>query len=627
MKENGRQPNSTPVSAFATWRRLLGYLRPYWRWAAIAFISVLASVLLQVALPIILLSVIDHGMQLGNSGYRYMILAGALICGLSLLRGGSSLLFRYFGERLSHFIAYDVRNQIYDRVQRLPFAYHNRTPTGTLITRAISDVDEIQRYYAYGLVDGIYILLLFSCILTVMISISPLLTVVALIPLIPLMKYSHSFITRVAPRWRKIMDRIQVLSNHLQENILGAAVVRAYAREEHEKQRFARQNQKLYDEQLDLVRQWTFFFPATSFLVASTLAAVLLFSGLMVLTDFGNITVGMLASFNTYVLMLAQPLRFLGFVILLTSQAVASSQRAFEIMDTPLQIRSLPDAKPMPGIAGRVEFQQVCFQFDDGNSPTLQDISLVAEPGQSIALLGATGSGKTTIINLIPRYFDVSEGRILIDGHDIRAVDLASLRRQIGMVLQDSLLFSATIAENIAYGRPEASEKEILAASRAANAHEFISELPRGYATLIGERGITLSGGQRQRVAIARALLINPRILILDDSTSSVDTHTEVLIQLALRKLMQNRTTFIIAQRLSSVINADQILVLDQGRIAERGNHFDLLALNGRYREIYDLQLADQERTRAAYLPAQPQLVERRATNELQKLIERLDRH
>ena len=627
MTENNVNPTTKNTQAFASWQRMMGYLRPYRHWALVAFFSVLGTTLLQTTLPLILRAVIDHGAILGDEGYRYMLLAGGLICALGFLRGGTGFLFRYFGERLSHYVTYDIRNEVYDRVQRLPFAYHNKTPTGTLITRAISDVDEIQRYFAFGLVDGAYTLLLFIGITIAMLLASPLLTLMAMLPLVPLMLYSRSFITRVAPRWHLIMNRIQRLSNHLQENILGAAVVRAYAREEHEKRLFAEQNQFLYHEQLDLVRQWTFFFPASAFLVAAALASVLFFGGVMVLNDIGGVTIGTVVSFNAYVLMLAQPLRFLGFVILLTTQAIASSQRAFEILDTPIPIRNRPHAKPMPRLEGHVRFENVSFQFDDGNSPMLRNISLEAEPGQAIALLGATGSGKTTVTNLIPRYFDVSGGRICIDGYDIREVELRSLRRQIGFVLQESLLFSATIAENIAYGRPEAREEEILAVSRAANAHEFISELPRGYATMIGERGVNLSGGQRQRVAIARALLIDPRILILDDSTSSVDTHTEVLIQLALRKMMHKRTTFIIAQRLSSVMSADQILVLDEGHIVERGTHAELLLLDGLYREIYDLQLADQERTRAALAPARPQLVERRATNELQKLIDRLDRH
>ena len=627
MTENNVNPTTKNTQAFASWQRMMGYLRPYRHWALVAFFSVLGTALLQATLPLILRAVIDHGATLGDEGYRYMLLAGGLICALGFLRGGTGFLFRFFGERLSHYVTYDIRNEVYDKVQRLPFAYHNRTPTGTLITRAISDVDEIQRYFAFGLADGAYTLLLFLGITIAMLLASPLLTLMAILPLIPLMRYSHTFITRVAPRWRLIMNRIQRLSNHLQENILGAAVVRAYAREEHEKRLFAEQNQLLYHEQLDLVRQWTFFFPASAFLVAAALASVLFFGGVMLLNDIGGVTIGTVVSFNAYVLMLAQPLRFLGFVILLTTQAVASSQRVFEILDTPIPIRNRPHAKPLPRLEGHVRFENVSFQFDDGDSPMLRNISLEAEPGQAIALLGATGSGKTTVTNLIPRYFDVSGGRICIDGYDIREVDLHSLRRQIGFVLQESLLFSATIAENIAYGRPEASEEEILAVSRAANAHEFISELPRGYATMIGERGVNLSGGQRQRVAIARALLIDPRILILDDSTSSVDTHTEVLIQLALRKMMHKRTTFIIAQRLSSVMSADQILVLDEGHIVERGTHAELLLLDGLYREIYDLQLADQERTRAALAPARPQLVERRATNELQKLIDRLNRH
>ncbi len=628
MKENNIPESPDRLNHFASWRRMMRYLKPYRVWALIAFISVLATVLMQSTLPIVLREVIDQGAKLdGDVGLRYMLLAGILICGLGILRGGSGFLYRYFGERMSHWVAYDIRNEVYNKVQRLPFAYHNRTPTGTLITRAISDIDEIQRYFSFGLIDGIHTFFLFCGISIAMLLSSPILTLSAILPLIPLMLYSRSFILRVAPRWRAIMDRIQKLSNHLQENILGVAVVRAYARENHEKDLFSKQNGLLYFEQLDLVRQWTFFFPASAFLVASALASVLFFGGLLALTGTGEVTVGTVVSFNAYVLMLAQPLRFLGFVILLSTQAITSSQRVFEILDQPISIRSHPKAPTLGRIEAHVTFENVVFQFEDAEKPILNDITFEAHPGQSIALLGNTGSGKTAIVNLIPRYFDVTAGRICIDGTDIREVELSSLRRQIGVVLQESLLFSASIAENIAYGCPEASEKEILAAARAANAHEFISELPEGYATMIGERGVTLSGGQRQRVAIARALLIDPRILILDDSTSSVDTQTEVLIQVSLRKLMQNRTTFIIAQRLSSVMNADQILVLANGRIAERGTHDELLQLNGHYREIYDLQLADQERTRSALRHARTHTPDSpRATEELQLLISRLQR-
>ncbi|MCY3836498.1 MAG: ABC transporter ATP-binding protein [Anaerolineaceae bacterium] len=627
MTDTAAQNHAKTADALASWRRMLTYMQPYRRWAVLAFCGVLITVILQTTLPLILRTVIDYGVNLGSQGYPFMLLAGGLICGLAVIRGASSMLLRYFGERLSHYVAYDIRNEVYDKVQRLPFAYHNKTPTGTLITRAISDVDEIQRYFAYGFIDGVNIALLLVCITVAMFFISPYLTLAAIIPLIPLMRYSQTFIIRVAPKWRNIMNRIQKLSNHLQENILGAAVVRAYAREEHEKKLFAEQNELLFHEQLALVNQWTFFFPASAFLVATAMASVLFFGGVMAISELGNVTVGTVTAFNTFVFMLAQPLRFLGFVILLTTQAATSSQRVFEILDTPNPIQSQANAPQMPRIKGHVIFEDVSFQFEDGESPTLHHISLEALPGQAIALLGATGSGKTTVINLIPRFFDVTEGRILIDGQDIREVDLHSLRRQIGFVLQESLLFSASIADNIAYGHPEASDEEILRAARAANAHEFIQELPDGYQTIIGERGITLSGGQRQRVAIARAILIDPCILILDDSTSSVDTHTEVLIQLALRQLMQNRTTFVIAQRLSSVMNADQIIVLDEGHIVEQGTHEELLQLNGYYHEIYELQLADQERTRAAIDPKHKHLEEKRATVEFQQILDRMGRH
>jgi ATP-binding cassette subfamily B protein len=312
----------------------------------------------------------------------------------------------------------------------------------------------------------------------------------------------------------------------------------------------------------------------------------------------GEMTVGTLVAFNGYVAMLGMPMRRLGFFVNMFSEAAASAERIFDLVDEPVRIRSPRDAQDPGRVEGRVTFEGVSFRYPNSDEYVLRDIQLEAEPGQVIALLGKTGSGKTTVVNLIPRFYDATKGQIRIDGRDIREVKLERLRPQIGIVLQESLLFSATIRENIAYGRLDATEDEIVAAAEAARAHRFISEFPDAYDTEVGERGVTLSGGQRQRVAIARALLMDPRILILDDSTSSVDTETEYLIQQALKNLMQGRTTFVIAQRLQTLMHADQILVLDQGRIVQRGQHEALLAQEGLYREIYDLQLRDQERLR-----------------------------
>lgn len=614
------------MNSFSTFWRMMRYIRPYWWWALLSGIGVVASQILAIAIPAILGDVIDIGVARGDSAY--MLAAGGLVIGLGVLRGLAGFVFRYFGERLSHHAAYDLRNAIYDKVQHQSFSYHDNAHTGTLITRAISDVSEMQRFYAYGLIDGINTLLLIIGVSIVMLASSPLLALIALLPLIPLTIASRNFAQAVDPAWRHIMERMQTLGNRIQENALGAEVVRAFAREDFEIHKFAEDNQKLYYEQVELVGKWGTYIPMSAFIIAFSSGLVLFFGGLMERNGFGGVTIGLVVAFNAYVLQLAMPIRFLGFVILLITQGISSAKRVFEVMDSPETLISKPDALPLSEIKGHVRFEQVSFTYDNAAEPALKDITLEAKPGEVIALIGATGSGKTTLINLIPRFYDVTSGRVLIDGHDVRDVDLRDLRRHVGIVLQQSLLFSASVRENIAYGKPDATEAEIIAAAKAANAYPFIRDFPEGLDTLIGERGVTLSGGQKQRIAIARALLINPPILILDDSTSSVDTKTERAIREALETLMRDRTTFIIAQRLSSVQNADQILVLHNGEIVERGQHNDLLAQNGYYAEIYQLQLADQERVRRELVDFSRITkfieVEKRSTDEHQTVIARV---
>lgn len=636
------------MTAFTAWKRMMGYLRNYWLWAFIALVGIIGSNILAIIIPIVLRDVIDIGLALNASSF--MILAGLLVVALGLLRGITGFLFRYFGERLSHHIAYDIRNQVYDRVQTLQFSYHDKAEVGALITRAISDVDEMQRYFAYGLIDGLNTALLCIGVVTIMVLTSPVLALITLIPLIPLAYSSRNFALKVGPMWNGIMERISKLSNQLQESVIGAQVVRAFAREDYEVQKFAEQNEILYREQVDLVRRWATYLPLSAFIITFSTGLVLFVGGLMEQTalgaplflpgsgvtsawfndtaslqGFSGVTVGLVVAFNAYVLLLNQPLRFLGFVILLFTQAITSSKRVFEILDAPITISSKPDAVKHEPIEGLVKFNAVTFAYEADRPPVLKQITIEAKPNQVVALVGPTGSGKSTLISLIPRFYDVTEGSVTIDGIDVRDYDLHTLRRQIGTVLQNPILFSATIAENIAYGRPDAPQEAIEAAAKAANAHDFIMEFPEGYETRIGERGVTLSGGQRQRIAIARALLIDPRILILDDSTSSVDTRTEHLIQQALSRLMQGRTTFVIAQRLSTVQRADQILVLKDGEIIERGTHDELLRLNGLYTQIYNLQMADQERVKGKRAKA-PELViakeDRHSTQEFQRIIE-----
>ncbi|MDE2748221.1 MAG: ABC transporter ATP-binding protein [Chloroflexota bacterium] len=611
-------------SALRVWQRLMRYLGKYRLWVSIAAVGIIGTNILLIVVPYILRDVVDIGIEQGDSAY--MLSAGLLVVGLGLMRGLAAFLGRFFGERLSHYVSYDIRNEIYDKVQRQSFSYHDSAQVGTIITRAISDVNEIQRYFNYGLMDGLNVILLLIGVVSIMMASSPLLAIIAFIPLVPLALYSNRFVMRVHPRWKKVMDRMQALSNHIQENALGAEVVRGFAREPYEIERFHKENQNLYNEQLDFITQWITFLPISAALAAMSTALVLLFGGLMEAQGMGNISVGLIVTFNAYVLLLTQPLRFVGFIILLTTQAVASGERIFEVIDEPEAVVN-SRAAIKTAVKGHVRFENVSSHYNSSNQAILNQISLEAQPGEVVAIIGLTGSGKTTIANLIPRFYDVTDGRVTIDGIDVRDFDLDSLRSQIGIVMQQSLLFNATIEENIAYGNPAASREQIIEAATSANAHGFISEFPNGYQTAVGERGVTLSGGQKQRIAIARALLIDPRILILDDATSSVDTRTEHLIQQALERIMEGRTTFVIAQRMSTILKADQIIVLRDGEIIQHGSHETLLQDGGLYEEIYKLQLEEQERARREAIIAgiiKVPLEDRRSTQQFRALIDRL---
>ncbi|HAD05530.1 MAG TPA: ABC transporter ATP-binding protein, partial [Anaerolineaceae bacterium] len=494
---------------------------------------------------------------------------------------------------IAHHVAYDLRNRLYDHIQRLSFHYHDHMPTGQLISRVIEDVRSLQSFAGHGLVELARIIILLIGIGILLFSRHPVLAAIAISPLIPLVLLTTDFGKRVGRLFLAVDNTLGELSSILQENVVGVQVVRAFAQEKYETERFDQTNRKLFDRQITVVREWAKVMPSTIFLVTLGTILILWFGGQMAIR--GEITVGELVAFNSYMLLLANPAQQLAWLVNAAGEAYAGLQRTFEILETEPDIQSPPNAILCPTFRGEILFERVSFRYNHNERPILSDINLKIEPNQRIAIIGATGSGKTTLVNLIPRFYDVSEGAVKIDGIDVRQMDLPSLRRQIGIVLQTSLLFSTTIRENLTYGRPDATNEEIIAAAKAAQAHEFIMELPHGYDTVVGERGVTLSGGQRQRIAIGRALLMNPRILILDDSTSSVDTQTEHLIQKALSTLMEGRTTLIIAQRLSTVKKADLILVMDQGRIVEQGTHQQLLALNGLYRQIYDLQLRNQE--------------------------------
>jgi ATP-binding cassette subfamily B protein len=571
--------------------RLREFVRPYRKQTTFALLTLVLITAINLIVPAIVRVVIDEGLVRGEA--RIMVYSALAILGIGILRAALVYLQRFLSEWIASHIGYDLRNRLYDHIQHLPFSFHDHAQTGQLISRSIEDVRSVERFTGSGIIELLHLILLLVGIVTLLFLQNARLAAIALLPMIPLVWITAGFGRRIGDFFLAVDNTLGELSSRLQENVTGVQVVRAFAREPYEMQRFEQSNRTLFNARLTVIGEWAKVMPSSQFLVTLGTILILWFGGQMVLR--GEMTIGEVVAFNSYLLMLSAPAQQLTWLVNMAGEAVAGVQRAFEVLDLDPDIQSPPDAIVLPPLSGRVEFRGVTFHYSGEAARALEDIELEVYPNQVIALIGPTGSGKTSLVNLIPRFYDISRGEVRVDGYDVRQVDLVSLRRQVGIVLQSSLLFSTTIRENIAYGRPDASLEEIERAAKAAQAHEFILSFPEGYETVVGERGVTLSGGQRQRVAIARAVLMDPRILILDDSTSSVDTQTERLIQKALEKIMEGRTTFVIAHRLSTVRRADLILVMDQGRIVERGKHRDLLDQDGLYREIYDLQLRDQE--------------------------------
>lgn len=518
-----------------------------------------------------------------------LILAMAGIVTFSVILGIFAFIQSFNAERISQNVAFDFRNELFSKIQRLSFSYHDRNQTGQLMIRATDDVEKVRLFIGQGLVLALQsvVLLLATLIVLWLTNRGLTLVILPILPIAFVVFFIFGAITQ--PLFVQVQIRISALNTVLQENLSGLKVVRAFAREPFEQQRFAATADDVMQQGLVVARVFSFLFPIIFLIANLGQAAVLYFGGRQIID--GTLTIGQWQKFSLYLAYVFFPMGQLGFIINLMSQANASAQRIFEILDTRNEVQDKPDALELREIRGDVKFENVEFRYFKGGEPVLSQVTFQAAPGQTIALLGATGSGKTTIINLIPRFYDVTGGRVLVDGHDVRDVTLASLRSNIGIVLQETTLFSGSIRDNIAFGKPEATLDQVIVAARAAAAHEFIESFPDGYDTPVGERGSTLSGGQKQRIAIARALLLNPRILILDDSTSSVDLATEYRIQQALDKLMLGRTSFVIAQRISTVVNADQILVLDRGHIVARGTHKELLESSEIYAEIYSSQL------------------------------------
>jgi ATP-binding cassette subfamily B protein len=531
---------------------------------------------------------------------------GLIIIGVSLLRGLFAFGQSYFAEYAGQKVAYDLRNKLYDRIQRLSFAFHDKAQTGQLMSRATQDVEGVRFFLSMVVVRLVNLVVIFFAISVLLLRMNWSLTLVSFACLPLIAYFAIKFGARMRPIWTKTQQQMAATGTVLQENLSGMRVVKAFSRQRFESAKFEKEARLLYDAQISAARIQAVRGPLMTVLTTLASALVLWYGGMLVISQnwmighltVGHLTAGELTQFYVYLSFLIPPIRMLGPHINMTSRAIASGQRIFEVIDTESAVKEKANAAVLSDVRGDVKFDGVSFSYEGAKSKSddiLKNIDLEAKSGEMVALLGATGSGKTTLVNLLPRFYDVTAGSISIDDIDIRDVTLASLRRQIGIVQQDAFLFSATIRDNIAYGAIDAGDEEIIAASKTARLHDFIVTLPQGYDTWVGERGVTLSGGQKQRLAIARTLLIDPRILILDDSTSSVDTETEFLIQQALRELMKGRTTFVIAQRLQTVKDAQQIFVLDKGAIAERGTHLQLLSNGKIYRDIYELQLKAQE--------------------------------
>ncbi|MFQ3663293.1 MAG: ABC transporter ATP-binding protein [Chloroflexaceae bacterium] len=589
-------PARAGASGSATQRgsliRAIRYVGNHRRSAMIAYSALVIATVAQLAVPQVVQNMIDAVTRADANlavAERVILNGAGLILLFAVLRGVFSFLQVFMSENTSQGLAFDLRNAIFEKIQRLSFSYYDQNQTGQLMVRATDDVERLRTFIAQGLIMSVQSFLLLGGAIVVLAFTNLRLTLVVL-PLLPIALVIFIVFGRlIQPLFAVVQQKLAVLNTILQENLAGIKVVKAFAREPYEERRFDAAATDLMAQQLRVSRVFSFLFPVVFLVAQIGQAAILYFGGQQILG--GTLNLGEYQKFSLYLVYVFFPLGQLGFIIALMAQAAASADRIFEVLDTQNEISDRPDAYPLPPIEGRVEFRNVTFRYFGKSEPVLREVSFVVEPGQTVALLGATGSGKTSIINLIPRFYDVSDGAVLIDGQDVRNVTIDSLRSQIGIVLQETNLFSGTIRDNIAFGRPEATDEEVIAAARAAAAHDFITSFPEGYATRVGERGVTLSGGQKQRIAIARALLLNPRLLILDDSTSSVDVRTEQTIQRALEQLMQGRTSFVIAQRISTVLYADQIIVLDNGRVAARGTHAELMENSPIYAEIYHSQL------------------------------------
>jgi ABC-type multidrug transport system fused ATPase/permease subunit len=570
-----------------TFRRLLGFLRPYRRPLIGSLLLAWMAMGMTVLIPLLIGGAVNAIDDQRRDDILPLVLA---LLGAGVLRLALTVGRRLIAGKVSLAVEFDLRQVFYEHLQKLELAFFDSQQTGQLMSRATVDLQSIRFFLGYGLiwVSQSALTILFAAV--AMFALDPVLALLALAPVPFLVATATRYSRRNRPAEQEVQQRIGEVTAGAEESISGIRIVKAFARERHMLDRFRHSVNRVFDQSMVSTRLQAFYTPLMGFLPNLGLAAVLLVGGLQVIH--GHTSIGHLTAFYAYVVLLSGPVRWLGMSLSMAQRAVASGNRMFEILDREPSMESAPDAPPLPEGRGQVSLQRVTLRYD-GAEPALTGIDMEVAPGRTVALVGPTAAGKTSLVGLLARLYDPSEGRVVIDGADVREVDLASLRSEIAFVADDSFLFSDTVSGNIAYARPEATQEQIEAAARRAQAHDFITRLPDGYETVIGERGLTLSGGQRQRVAIARALLAEPRILILDDATSSVDARTEGQIKLGLREAMKDRTTFIVAHRLSTISLADEIVVLDRGRIVDRGTHDELLERCPLYEEIAEKGLED----------------------------------
>lgn len=572
-----------------TIKRLAGYIAPHWLKALLMLVGLLGFMGLELIPPLLLREAVDNAIPHKNVSL-VLTLAGGYVL-VALLRGIFSYMQWYSSELLGQSVTRDLQMSLHDHLQRLHDEYFRMQKTGDIMSRVTSDMMSVSRVVSWALMLFTQSSLIILGSLLVLLTLDWRLTLISLatfpIMFVIVMVYDKT----VRPIWKQVREEMAKLTTVLQENVSGVRTVKAFAREDFEISKFDQQNTVFFNTNMQRVAVESKALPLIDFVSGLSVIILLASGGRQVIL--GQLTLGTLVAFQSYIWKLIWPIRSMGWIINTLEQALAAAPRLFELLDTPSAIADAPGAYEAPDLQGRIEFDNVSFQFADSDKPVLRDVSFTIEPGQIVAILGGTGSGKSTLISLLCRFFDPSAGSVRIDDTDLRDFTLDSLRGQIGMVMQDTFLFSATIGENIAYGRPDAKAEEIAQAARLAQADEFISQLARGYDTPIGERGIGLSGGQKQRVALARALLMDPAILILDEATSSVDSHTEDLIQEALDQVMVGRTSIIIAKRLTTIKRADLVIVVEDGTIAEIGDPAKLLAQNGWFRRMYDSQMLE----------------------------------